>query len=161
MNTRPPLRIAIPGRAELTLTDLVLDFNGTLAADGSMLAGVPQRLARLADILRIHVVTGDTYGSAAVALAVEPVHLIVLEAHEQALAKRDYVQRLGPAGTVAIGNGRNDCEMLRAAALGIAVFGAEGTCAALLAAADVLVPDALTALDLLLQPRRLVATLRS
>lgn len=160
MNARPPLRIDIPGRTGLTLTDLVLDFNGTLATDGCMLAGVSERLARLDEILRIHVVTGDTYGSAADALATEPVRLVVLEAHEQARAKRDYVQKLGTAGTVAIGNGRNDCEMLRAAALGIAVLGPEGTCAALPAAADVLTVDALTALDLLLHPRRLAATLR-
>ncbi|MGH8126873.1 MAG: HAD family hydrolase [Gammaproteobacteria bacterium] len=161
MNARPPLHIDIPGRAGLALTDLVLDFNGTLAADGSMLTGVSERLARLAAILQIHVVTGDTYGSAAEALAEEPVRLVVLEAHEQARAKRDYLQRLGTAGTVAIGNGRNDCEMLHTAALGIAVLGPEGTCAALLAAANVLTTDVLTALDLLLHPRRLVATLRS
>ncbi|MGH9638919.1 MAG: HAD hydrolase family protein, partial [Bryobacteraceae bacterium] len=81
-------------------------------------------------------------------------------AQGQARAKLDYVQKLGPAGTVAIGNGRNDCEMLHAAALGIAVLGSEGTCAALLAEADVLAADVLTALDLLLQPQHLVATLR-
>lgn len=160
MSTRPPLRIDIPGRARLVLTDVVLDFNGTLAVDGHLLDGVAERLHRLAGVLRIHVVTGDTYGTAAAALSAQPIQLSILEAHDQARAKCDHVQRLGPQGTIAIGNGRNDCEMLRAAALGIAVLGSEGTCAALLSAAEVLAPDALAALDLLLQPRRLVATLR-
>ncbi len=50
--------------------------------------------------------------------------------------------------------------MLAAAALGIAVPGPEGAAAVTLAAADVVAPDILVALDLLTHPQRLVATLR-
>jgi soluble P-type ATPase len=50
--------------------------------------------------------------------------------------------------------------MLTAAALGIAVLGPEGAAAATLAAAHVIAPDILAALDLLAHPQRLVATLR-
>jgi hypothetical protein len=50
--------------------------------------------------------------------------------------------------------------MLERAALGIAVLGPEGLALSCLQAADVVVPDILAALDLLLFPRRLVATLR-
>jgi len=49
---------------------------------------------------------------------------------------------------------------LRAAALGICVLGAEGAAGAAVLAADIVVPDPLTALDLLLHPDRVVATLR-
>jgi len=45
-------------------------------------------------------------------------------------------------------------------ALGIAVVGPEGAAGAAVGAADVVVTDIRTALDLLLRPRRLVATLR-
>ncbi len=62
---------------------------------------------------------------------------------------------------VAIGNGRNDRMMLDAAALGIAVCGAEGAAAETLEAADIVVGRIVDALDLLLHPKRLVATLRA
>jgi hypothetical protein len=68
------------------------------------------------------------------------------------------VQSLGTEWTVCIGNGRNDHLMLEAAALRIAVLQQEGTAAEALTA-DVMVPDILAALNLLLQPRRLIATL--
>ena len=60
----------------------------------------------------------------------------------------------------AIGNGANDADMLQTAAVGIAVLGAEGLAAETLLAADVVCANPLDALDLLLNPRRLIATLR-
>ena len=71
------------------------------------------------------------------------------------------VDRLGAAGCVAIGNGANDVPMLERAALGIAVIGPEGASGRALAAADVVCRSVVEALDLLLDPRLLVATLRS
>ena len=50
--------------------------------------------------------------------------------------------------------------MLKEAAIGIAVLGPEGMASDLLETADVLVMDINDALDLLLHPKRLVATLR-
>jgi soluble P-type ATPase len=50
--------------------------------------------------------------------------------------------------------------MLAAAALGIAVNGTEGMSTAALLAADIYVPNILDALDLLLHPDRLRASLR-
>lgn len=59
-----------------------------------------------------------------------------------------------------MGNGRNDRLMLAEAGLGIAVLGREGSSPLALAAADVVVCSAEEALDLLLVPARLEATLR-
>jgi len=50
--------------------------------------------------------------------------------------------------------------MLRAAALGVAVVGPEGMAGKLAAAADVVVVRVEDALDLVLRPGRLAATLR-
>ena len=61
---------------------------------------------------------------------------------------------------IAIGNGQNDIEMLRLAALGITVAGAEGCSAKLIAVSDILVSDIIHALDLLKNPLRIKATLR-
>ena len=64
------------------------------------------------------------------------------------------------ARTVAFGNGANDALMLRKARLGICVMHGEGASLQALLASDVLVASAEEALDLLLKPARLVATLR-
>jgi soluble P-type ATPase len=61
---------------------------------------------------------------------------------------------------VCIGNGRNDRLMVAAAGLGIAVIQGEGAAVETLNAARVAVPDIGVALGLLLNPARLVATLR-
>jgi len=155
------LDLTIPGFGRLELSDIVCDYNGTLAADGLLLEGVGERIQRLSLQLRVHVVTADTFGSAAVQLQSLPCALVVLDAGDQARAKRDFVQALGAEHVVAIGNGRNDQMMLAAAALGITVCGAEGAAAETLQAGNVVVGRIVDALDLLLRPKRLLATLRA
>jgi soluble P-type ATPase len=155
------LEIIIPGYKTLLFHYLVMDYNGTLAQDGFLLDGVKPRLVSLSEKLQIYVVTADTFGLARSQLAGLPCELAVLPVEAQAQAKLAYIQRLGEDQVVAIGNGRNDRLMLQAAALGIAIVQGEGAARETCQAADVLVPDILTALDLLLFPKRLVATLRS
>jgi soluble P-type ATPase len=87
--------------------------------------------------------------------------LTVLPPGRQDRAKRDAVRRLGPDRTVAVGNGRNDRLMMEEAALGMAVILSEGASAETLAAADIVLTDINDALDLLIHPLRLTATLRS
>ena len=155
------LDLTIPGFGRLELTDAVCDYNGTLAADGLLLEGVHERIQHLSAQLRLHVVTADTFGSAAAQLHRLPCAVTILDAGNQAEAKRDLVQQLGAERVVAIGNGRNDRMMLDAAALGIAVCGAEGAAAETLRASDIVVHHVVDALDLLLKPKRLVAALRA
>ena len=64
-------------------------------------------------------------------------------------------------GVVTIGNGFNDIQMSDAADLSICVMGAEGCCSALITHTDVTVTSIEAALDLLLIPGRLRATLRT
>ncbi len=154
------LTIEIPDFAALRLEHLVLDYNGTLAEDGTLLEGVPERLERLAGVLRIHVVTGDTFGSARASLQGLTCRLAILEATGQAQAKLAYVRELGAASVACIGNGRNDRMMMEACALGIAVIQSEGASPDTVAAADAVARGIRDALDLLLEPRRLAATLR-
>ena len=154
------LQIQIPDCEPLRLEHLVLDYNGTLALDGELLPGVRERLDRLASQLAIHVVTGDTFGKARSGLAGVACNLSVLPPHAQSEAKRAYVERLGAPACVCIGNGRNDRLMMEAAALAIAVIQQEGACTETLMAADVVAPSIHDALDLLIHPQRLVATLR-
>lgn len=155
------LKIDIPGGADLCLSHLVLDFNGTLAVDGEILAGVPERFDMLCRLLQIHVVTADTHGTVAGKLTGLPCSLSIIPATGQEQAKLNYISVFGPQKVVGIGNGRNDRLMLQAAALGIGIIQTEGACTAALLAADLLCTDILDALDLLLHPKRLQATLRN
>jgi len=155
------VEVSIPGHKVLRLSHLVLDYNGTLAVDGEIIEGVREALDGLAERLQIHVVTADTFGKAASRLEGCPCELAVLPTEDQAVAKRDYVAKLGAGGVVAVGNGRNDRLMLADAALGVAVIQAEGAAVETLLAADVVCPDIVSALELLGNPMRLVATLRS
>ena len=154
------LEIDIPGFALLRLRHLVLDYNGTLAVDGVLLPGVKDRLEKLSNTLNLHVLTADTFGSSRAALAGLQCAVSILEPERQDVAKQAYVERLGATEVVCIGNGRNDRLMLRSAALGIAVMGGEGAAAAAVTAADIVIPGITDALDLLDQPRRLLASLR-
>jgi len=151
----------IPGFGALRLQHLVLDYNGTLALDGGLLPAARPRLRALARLVSVHVVTADTFGTVERALRGLPCKVVVLAAARQDAAKARYVRALGERRTACIGNGRNDRLMLRAARLGIAVLGREASAAAALAAADVVAPSIEVALDLLLKPMRLTATLRA
>lgn len=155
------LQIDIPSRGSLRCQDLVLDYNGTLAVDGKLLPGVQERLQSLAEQVRVHVITADTFGSVAREVAAIPCQLAIIPPDEQDAAKYRYGQELGWQTLVAVGNGRNDQQLLKAAALGIGIMQAEGIATGAVLAADLLVPDILAALDLLLKPQRLVATLRN
>jgi len=154
------IEIAIPGAEILRLEHLVADFNGTLACDGVLLPGTAAALRRLAEKLSLHVVTADTFSRAGESLAGIPCEIEILAPGAEDSAKLCYVNALGAARCACIGNGRNDRLMLAAAALGIAVVQREGAAVETLLAAKVAVPDIDAALGLLLNPARLVATLR-
>ncbi len=154
------IEIAIPGWGELKLNHLVCDVNGTLALDGRLIDGVARAMTVLRDRLNLHLITADTHG--------QQIHIdrqLNLTAHrlhpgDQAIQKAEFVRALGAAQVVAIGQGANDASMLAEAALGICVFSREGTAMPTLLAADLVVPDILSALELLEKPLRLIATLR-
>lgn len=151
----------VPGFGELRLAHLVLDMNGTLTVAGRWIPGVVERLVKLAETLTVHVLTADTYGVAADRVTGLPITLTVLSPSGEARQKADYLTELGAPSCVAVGNGRNDVGMLAAAGLAIAVIEGEGCAVEALTAADVVCRSATEALDLLLNPVRLRATLRA
>jgi soluble P-type ATPase len=154
------ITIQIPGGNRLAIDHLVLDYNGTLAKDGKLLSDVADLLNILSDQLLIHVITADTFGGVEAELSQIRCKVEVLSTHRQDKGKLDYLDTLGKERTVAIGNGRNDCLMIQAAALGIAVIQEEGAWAGTLQAADVVCNSIVSALELLRHPSRLKATLR-
>ena len=95
----------------------------------------------------------------------------MVQAPELDFGPNGYVLSYGDAAAVAANpgttpvtnavQGANDAAMLRAAALGVCVLSTEGAAAVTLAAADIVVPDILSALALFDRPLRIVATLRT
>jgi len=154
------IEFSIPGRGAIRLQHLVSDVNGTLALDGQLIEGVVQRLAVLRQSLTLHLLTADTHGNQTVIDDHLGLIAIRIRPAGEAAQKADYIRNLGSDTVVAIGQGANDAEMLAAAGLGICVLAAEGAARESVQAADVVVPDILAALDLLLRPLRLKATLR-
>lgn len=155
------IKVQIPGGDNLQFAHLVLDYNGTLALDGELLAGVAEGIRELASRIQLHVITADTHGTVATKLADLPCTLHILGPGAQDRQKQAYVQSLGAGGVVAIGNGRNDGLMLQTAALGIVLVQAEGGCVTTIVQADIMCTNIVDALALLLQPDRLRATLRN
>lgn len=158
MSAQPSgLTVDVPGGEQLNLHHLVLDLNGTLTNRGELIAGVAGAIERLRGMLELHLLTADTFGrgqDVAGELGVTARRI------RTGVEKASVVEALGASSVVAIGNGRNDVSMLRAAALGIAVLGPEGTAVSALIAADIACRSILEALDLLLDPIALSATLR-
>ncbi len=151
------IRIEIPGRGMIELQHAVFDVNGTLAVDGLLLAGVVVRLKVLADFLSIHILTAGTHGNLPELTQQLGYPFHTINSGED---KARFVQELGPAHVVAFGNGANDAHMLQLATIGIAVMAAEGVAISALQAADLLASGPIDAIDMLLKPKRLVATLR-
>jgi P-type E1-E2 ATPase len=154
------ISVNIPGRGTVELHHLVLDFNGTFALDGKMLAGAAERLSQLADMLHIYVVTGDTNGTARDECRNLPVTVKIITPEDQAAQKSAFVRGLQPKGTACVGNGANDEAMFEAADIAFAVIGGEGCFTGTLLKSDIAVQHPCDAFDLLLKNNRLIATLR-
>jgi soluble P-type ATPase len=156
------LTFNIPGYIEnLSIHHLVLDFNGTIAVDGKLIVGVKDLLIGLSQHLTLHVITADTFGTVEREVKDIPIQVVLISREDQGSQKEKYVQSLNEKSVISIGNGVNDGKMLQVSAIGIIVMQTEGCSPKSLIAADVVCPDILSALSLLSNPLRLVATLRN
>lgn len=154
------IELDIPGRGKFKLEHLVLDVNGTIAKDGRLLDKVAKPLAALKDRLAVHLLTADTYGKQENIDLMLGMKALRVNPGNEAGQKGDYVRMLGAESVVAVGQGANDAEMLKAAAIGIAVLGDEGLAREAALNCDVMVHSIYEAINLLEFPTRLVATLR-
>src|SRR6266516_7287806 len=151
------IQIDIPQRGLFELHHAVFDINGTLAVDGKPLPNVAAALKSLATFLSIHLLTAGTHGNLK---ELEETFGFPLQIISNGEDKAGYVQQLGPENVIAFGNGANDAVMLGLAAISVAVLAGEGVAISALQSADVLALGPIDAIDLVLKPKRLVATLR-
>ena len=146
------ITIEIPGYRTLCLQYLLLDYNGTIALDGEIPEPVRKRLRSLSEEVDIYVLTADTHGTAAQICADLPVTIRTFPTVSAMQEKHRILRELGEDSCAAMGNGRNDLLMCR--------DGPEGAHGRLLSDADVCVTSINDGLDLLLKPKRLIASLR-
>jgi len=154
------ITIDIPGREIITIEHLVLDYNGTVAEDGQLIDGVEERMRSLKELVNIHVLTADTYGTVRAQCDPIGVHVETFPRAGAAECKLEIVQRLG-SHVMCVGNGFNDVLMFDAADLSVAVLEKEGTYAGLIAHADIVTRSIVDAFDLLIRTDRMRATLRT
>ena len=154
------IRVEIPGTGLFEFEHFVTDFSGTLSEDGILLPQAKEKLNDLSEHLNVHVLTSDTFGRAREQLRGVNCILHILEGGQHVVQKEHYVTSLGAERVVALGNGNNDVLMLKAAKLGIAVCLKEGCSIKAIEVAQIFVMSPVDAIDLLLTPKRLIATLR-
>jgi len=100
--------VRIPGYKELQISDIVCDYNGTIAKDGILLQEAAEMIERVADRYRVHIVTADTFGSVAEQIGGLEAELKILSSSDHTAEKRAYVEEIGAHRCAAIGNGNND-----------------------------------------------------
>ncbi len=154
------LELQIPDYASIKITKIVFDLNGTLACDGQLIAGVKDKLNRLDEDYEVYVLTADTFGTAEETFAGFNGEVVIIDSEDGSSFKRNFVEKLGSNQVIAVGNGRNDGSMLAEAVIGISVLGPEGTATSSLLKSDVIVRNINQVFEIILNPKRLVATLR-
>jgi len=154
------IELNIGGRGVVQLEHLVSDVNGTLATDGKLREGLARILTEQRDRLEIHLLTADTHGQQDTINRQLNLQAVLIQPGDEIRQKAEYVRHLGAENVVAIGQGANDTDMLECASIGVCILSAEGTAVQTLLAADLVVPDIYTALELLEKPLRIVASLR-
>jgi soluble P-type ATPase len=157
------IELTIPGRPSLAIHHLVCDVEGTLTLDGRFRDDLFRTLIGLQDRLTIHLITVDSMGlqdHIDQRLNIKAFRIKRDSEIGEAAQKAAFIESLNADHVIAIGQGADDAEMLKAAALGISVLSPEGLSPQTLMAADLLVPDVAQALEAILNPLRIVNSLR-
>lgn len=154
------IEINIPGFGLVNLKYLVSDFTGTLSVSGKLIKEVGNKINQLSELLKIYVLTADTFGTVKDELKGYNCEVIVLTGDRIDIQKKKFVENLGSENVISFGNGKNDRYMLKVSKIGVAVLLNEGCAIEAIKSADILVKDINDAFDLLLDNNRLKATLR-
>ncbi|WP_175060295.1 HAD family hydrolase [Thermococcus sp. 2319x1] len=145
----------IPNYGRVTAQTVIFDLNGTLGVEGKVREEIKELLRKLGEKYEIVVLSSDTFGNLedefkGMKIKIEKVK----DGNEKLQKALKYEPYIGA------GNGNNDVRMLENAELAICVIGEEGASVEALLASDIVVKDVRDAINLLLNEKRLTATLR-
>jgi soluble P-type ATPase len=152
--------IEIPHFKDLEIENILFDYNGTLATDGHLKTETKALLKEVCEKYNVYVITADTFGTVKEVLKAFNLEVLILSSSDHTAEKALFLSQLGVERTVALGNGNNDAAMLDDAVLSLAIMGEEGCAKETLLASDVVCRDIVSAMELLLHPKRMIATLR-
>ena len=153
------MTIQRPGRSNLDIEFILIDFEGTLASDRRLHPKAKDKINLLSKRTNIFILAGEEKERVEEVLRKVKAEIVYLTEGESSKKKLDLLRRLGPDRTVAVGNAVDDVPMIQEAALGVCVLGKEGTSSEAMEKADVVFMNILDALDFLLKPLRQKATL--
>ncbi len=156
------IKVNIPGYKNVEIKNVVFDYNGTIAKDGILIEEVRGLIEELVkQDIKVYILTADTNGTVREQCEKLPVKIEIFDNGKATRDKKKIIEKIGPWNTVSIGNGRNDIEMFKSSILSILVIGKEGSYSKLLLESDIVVNNIVDAIELILKPHRLKATLRS
>ncbi|KPU62907.1 HAD family hydrolase [Thermococcus sp. EP1] len=145
----------IPNYGRIMAKTVIFDLNGTLGVEGKVKADVKELLKELSEKYEIVVLSSDTFGTLKDEFNELDIKIErVKDGNEKLQKALEYEPYIG------VGNGNNDVRMLENAELAICVIGEEGASVEALLASDIVVKDIKNAINLLLNEKRLIATLR-
>jgi len=147
--------VEIPNYGSLEFNAVLFDLNGTLGVNGRIPEDVKELLKKLADKYTVVVLSADTFGTLEEELKGIPVRI---ERVSSGAEKGEISEGYSPYA--AVGNGNNDVAMLDKAELAFCVIGGEGASVDALLASDIVVTDVRDAIEMLLNEKKLIATLR-
>ncbi|WP_196793265.1 HAD family hydrolase [Methanococcus maripaludis] len=147
--------IDIPNYGKITSKTVVFDLNGTLAVDGLVSEKIKELLKELGKTYKLVVLTADTYGTLEKEFNGLP---ITVDKIKNEIEKEKAAEKYSPY--IGIGNGNNDCLMLEKSELGILIIGEEGASTNALLKSDIVINNIKDAINLLLNEKRIIATLR-
>ena len=151
----------IPGRGKIEIENVVIDYNGTIAVDGKAIEGVKELIERLKKHVNVFILTADTYGTARNECKNFGVNIMTFPNENAGFYKKEIVRKLGGKKTLCVGNGYNDIPMFKESILTIAVIEREGACSKLILNSDIVTRSITEAIELILDEKRMKATLRN
>lgn len=151
----------IPGREDITIENLVFDYNGTIAVDGKLIDGVSHLINSISEYVNIYILTADTYGTVEKECSSIDAKVLTFPKENAGESKREIVRELGGKNTVCIGNGYNDIAMFEESILSIAIIEGEGASTNLLAKADIVTRSIIDGINIILNKNMVKATLRN
>lgn len=117
-------------------------------------------LTELSTYLNVYIITADTYGNVRKQCKDLPVIIETFCRGNATIYKKEFIEKLGYESTIAVGNGLNDVEMLKKAALSIAVIGDEGCASQAIVNSHITCKSIKDVFDMILKKNRIKATLR-
>jgi soluble P-type ATPase len=151
----------IPNGKSLEIRNILFDINGTIQFDGNISREISQKIMELKEFFNIILVSADTRGNLKELAELLKVRYEKLDQnrpeHKQ---KGEIIEKYNKDHTIAVGNGKNDELMLSKAILGIVVIGSEGASVKAINAADIVVNNPIDAINIILDEKKVIATLR-